>query len=245
LSDVEGGFAVLIVEHERAVPAGLLHEWLRDRGAAIDELRIDVDEREIDAREYDLVVALGSGLAAYDDTIHWIEREKRLLEEAAAADVPVLGICFGGQLLARVLGARCYRASEPEIGWLSVRSDDQSVVPEGPWFQWHFDAFAAPPGATLVAESDVGPQAFVAGRSLGLQFHPEVTPQIVEDWVRLYRHKLDDAGVDADALLDETRRRAESARVMARAFFDGFLEHIAGIPPRHARAAAQAPSRPA
>jgi hypothetical protein len=110
-----------------------------------------------------------------------------------------------------------------------VRSTDPDLVPEGPWFQWHFDSFTVPPGATAIAESDVGPQAFVAGRSLGLQFHPEVTTEIMDDWVREYRHELDGDGVDPDSLLEETKRRATESRRMAWQLFERFLDHVAGL----------------
>jgi len=106
-------------------------------------------------------------------------------------------------------------------------------VPEGPWFQWHFDSFTVPPGATVVADTDVGPQAFVAGRSLGLQFHPEVTTQIMDDWVRVYRHELDGDGVDPDALLAETRRIAGESRARAFQLFEHFLHEVAGIDAPH------------
>jgi GMP synthase-like glutamine amidotransferase len=224
-----GSFRALVVEHERATPGGLVYDWLDDYGAEVEDLRIDVDEREVDPAAYDLIVPLGSEFAAYDDTVPWIEREKRLLERAVDADVPVLGICFGGQLLARVLGGRCYRAEGAEIGWLPVRSRDPELVPEGPWFQWHFDTFTAPPGATVLAESTIGPQAYVAGRNLGVQFHPEVTPQIMEDWVRIYRHELDADGVDPDALLAETYDRAAAARVSSRRLLDTYLEWVAKL----------------
>jgi hypothetical protein len=102
-------------------------------------------------------------------------------------------------------------------------------VPEGPWFQWHFDTFAAPPGANVIAESDAGPQAFVAGRSLGLQFHPEVTPRIMDDWVRVYRHELDAEGVDPDALLEETKRRANESRRMSLQLLERFLDTVARL----------------
>jgi hypothetical protein len=93
----------------------------------------------------------------------------------------------------------------------------------------------------LVAESDVGPQAFVAGRSLGLQFHPEVTTEIMADWVREYRHELDADGVPPDALLEETKRRATESRRMALQLFDRFLDAVAGLGTR-ARVAHTGPS---
>ena len=220
-------FRTLIIEHERVTPGGLIYDWLEDHEAEVDELRIDVDERKIDARNYDLIVPLGSEFPAYDDTIAWVPREMELLREAAAADVAVFGICFGGQLLARALGGRSFRAEASEIGWLPVRSRDSALVPEGPWFQWHFDTFTVPEAATVLAESDVGPQAYVVGRSLGVQFHPEVTPGIMEDWVRVYRHELDADGVDPDALLEETYERAEVARATSLKLLDSFLERVA------------------
>jgi GMP synthase-like glutamine amidotransferase len=222
-------FRALVVEHERATPGGLIYHWLEDYDADVEDLRIDVDEREVDPAAYDLIIPLGSEFAAYDDSVPWIEREKRLLQRAADADVPVLGICFGGQLLARVLGGRCFRAEGAEIGWLPVRSSDTELIPEGPWFQWHFDTFTPPPGATVLAESDIGPQAYVASRNLGVQFHPEVTTSIMEDWVRVYRHELDADGVDPDALLRETYERAESAERSARKLLDSYLEHVARL----------------
>jgi len=206
-----GRLRALIIEHERPTPAGFVLDWLAELGAEVDELKIDIEDRAVDPRDYDLLVPLGSEHPPYADHIPWIPR----------------GICFGGQLLARALGSRCFRADVSEIGWLPVRSRDPELVPEGPWFQWHFDTFEPPPGAVVVAETEVGPQAYVVGRSLGVQFHPEVTTEIMEDWVRVYRHELDDEGVDPDALLAETYERADDARGSSRRLFDAFLERVA------------------
>jgi len=166
----------LIVQHEAPTPPGLVGNWLAQRAARVEILRIDLDDRVPDAREYDLIVSLGSEFPAFDDSVPFIGRETTLIQQAAAGDVPFLGLCFGGQLMARVLGGRSFRAERSEIGWLPVRTNDPQLVAEGPWFQWHFDSFTVPPGAQLIAETDIGPQAYVIGRSLGLQFHPEVTP---------------------------------------------------------------------
>jgi hypothetical protein len=87
----------------------------------------------------------------------------------------------------------------------------------------------APPGATVIAETDLGTQAFIAGRSLGLQFHPEVTPEIMDDWVRAYRHELDDEGLDPDALLEETNRRAQESKRASWQLFEGYLDNVAGL----------------
>ena len=226
----------LILQHEEPTPPGLVTEWLGGYDASVETFRIDADDREVDPTGYDLIVSLGSEFAAFDDTKPFVPREASLLQRAVDAEVPVLGLCFGGQMLARVLGGEVYRSSDSEIGWLPVQSTDPEMVPEGPWFQWHFDTFALPPGATLVAETHVGPQAFVMGRSLGLQFHPEVTTDIMTDWVREYRHELDADGVDPDALLEETKRRAADSKRMSLRLLEWFLRDVARLRPGRSRA---------
>jgi GMP synthase-like glutamine amidotransferase len=222
-------FRALAIQHEQSAPGGYLSQWLDERGATTDVLRMDLDAATVDARDYDLVVSLGSALSAFDDSVAWIDREINLFRAATAAGVPVLGVCFGAQLLARVLGGRAFSSDRSEIGWFQIRTRDPSLVPEGPWFQWHYDTFAPPPGASLVAESPAGPQAFTAGRSLGVQFHPEVTQEIVEGWVRDSARDLDRDGIDLDGLLAETAIRVEEARAAAWRLFDAFLDRVAGL----------------
>jgi GMP synthase-like glutamine amidotransferase len=220
---------VLVVQNEGASPAGLISQWLDEQAADVAVLRIDLEERDVDPRDYQLIVPLGSEFPAYDESRPFVERSRRLLERAVEAEVPILGVCFGGQLLAKVLGGQAFRAPQSEIGWIPVRTHDPDLVSEGPWFQWHFDTFSTPPGARLIAENEAGPQAFVSGPHLGVQFHPEVTPEIMDTWVGTYRHELDDEGVDPDALLQETERRAEDSRRNSQRLLRRYLEAVARI----------------
>jgi GMP synthase-like glutamine amidotransferase len=219
----------LVIEHDPDVPAGLVDEWLADRAAEVDLWRIATDGRDPDPVAYDLIVTLGSEAAAFDDTVPWIGREQRLLRDAVAADVPMLGICFGSQILARALGGRGLRAERAEIGWMAIASSDPSLVPAGPWLQWHRDTFTPPAGATVLANSPAGPQAYTIGRSLGVQFHPEVTPEIVADWVAGSRDELDRERVDADRMLADARALDAENRARAIALFDVFVERVARL----------------
>ncbi len=224
----------LILQHEEPTPPGHVIEWLQGHGAEMEVLRIDLEDPQADPDRFDLIVSLGSEFAAYDDSHEFVKREARLMRRAVDTDVPILGLCFGGQMLARVLGGEVYRGTRSEIGWLPVRTNDPDLVPEGPWFQWHFDVITAPPDATVIAETDLGTQAFVAGRNLGLQFHPEVTPKIMDEWVRAYRHELDAEGVDPDALLEETNRRAQESKRTSWRLLEGYLDGVAGLGSRAA-----------
>jgi GMP synthase (glutamine-hydrolysing) len=221
----------LIVQHEESTPAGLLGEWLVKQNAQIDVLRIDLDERVPDPRDYQLIAYLGSESAAFDDSVPFVQRESELIRQAAEHDVPMLGLCFGSQLMARALGGESFRSKGPEVGWFRVRSKDADLISDGPWFEWHYDSFTLPPGAKLLADTDLGPQAYVVGRSLDLQFHPEVTPEIVDGWVRGHREAGggDVGGVDFDAMQAETARRAPAVRLATMKLFDRFLKRVAGL----------------
>jgi GMP synthase-like glutamine amidotransferase len=219
----------LVIQHDDDGPAGHVSDWLQERGAEQDVYRIGEPERERDPRDYDLIVSLGSEHTAYDDAIPWLGLERRLLAEAAAADVAVLGICFGAQLLARALGGEAMRAARPEIGWVRIDTRAPSLVEAGPWMQWHYDTFTLPAGAVQLAASPAGPQAFALGRSLGLQFHPEVTPEIVASWVDAGRAQLARAGCDPDRLMAQTRELADENRLRAWQLLDAFTDRVARV----------------
>ncbi len=166
-----------------------------------------------DARDATAVVALGSERSVHASSDAWIAAELSYLAAAHAAGVPVLGICFGAQALAAALGGTVSRAAGVEIGWIDVEGDDGYA---GTWFTWHEDVFTPPPGATELAHAASGPQAFAVGASVGLQFHPEVTPAIVDQWLADGR----DAVPDPEPLRRDTAQRADAARERAFALFD-------------------------
>jgi GMP synthase-like glutamine amidotransferase len=211
----------LVLEHESDAPAALLAEWAVDRGVAIEVVPAGAPIPDPVGRPF--LVSLGSEVAAYDDAVPWLAAERAALDRAIERDVPVLGICFGAQHLARVLGGVVGPAARPEVGWLDSQTLAPDVVPPGPWLQWHRDAFTVPPGAELLARSPVCPQAFRIGPHLGVQFHPEVTAAVVEDWTAHFPESIERAGTTVAAVRDGTARYAEDARRRAWALFDAFL----------------------
>ena len=220
--------AALVLEHEADAPAGILGEWARAREIALEVVAVGDGAAIPDPADRRFVVALGSEASAFDDDVPWLAAERVVLDRALALGVPVLGICFGGQHLARALGGTVARAARPEVGWLDVDTLAPEVVPPGPWLQWHRDAFTVPPGAELLARSPVGPQAFRAGPHLGVQFHPEVTPAIALDWATSYPASIDRAGTTLAAVRAGGDAHAADARRRAHALFDAFLAGASG-----------------
>jgi len=218
---VEPAAPALVLEHDQDAPAGLLDAWAADRGVALEV--VAAGEPLPDPAGRPFLVSLGSEASAADDAVPWLAAERAVLDRAIACDVPILGICFGAQHLARTLGGVVAPALRAEVGWLDVESLAPDVVPHGPWLQWHRDAFSVPSGAQLLARSAVGPQAFRWGPHLGVQFHPEVTPAIALDWGTHYPASVTEGGTTLEAVRAGGEAHAAGAQVRAYALFDAFL----------------------
>ena len=208
---------VLFVKQDHASPSGFVGSAFTDLGYDVSEFTV-VPESRYDSPDvtavfpdpggYDAIVFFGSAWSVYDeDTVgSWIGDEIAVARSAMDLGVPVLGICFGGQMLAAAVGGSVSRAPAPEIGWSMVDTSIPGLIDAGPWFQWHFDRFTVPAGVPVLARSALADQAFRVGRTLGLQFHPELTSSVLECWLdNGGAGQLAASGVDAGALLQQTR----------------------------------------
>lgn len=216
----------LVVQHGTLGPPDLLARWLDERGIPMTIHRADEEGAWPDVTHHAFVAVLGSRFSPIDHGEPSVSSTRRAVEQAVEADVPVLGLCFGGQLLASVLGGEVGHVDGgPELGWRTIETDDPERLPAGPWLQWHWHCFTTPPGAEEIARSATGSQAFRHGPHLGVQFHPESTIEVVARWADHDAARLADIGIaDGRALLEEGRSRADEAARNARTLFDGFLE---------------------
>jgi GMP synthase-like glutamine amidotransferase len=229
---------VLFVKQDHASPAGLVGDAFTGLGYDVSEFTVVPRERYYspdvtvafpDPLAYDAIVAFGAAWAVYDVAAigSWIGDEITFTRQAIAGGVPVLGICFGGQMLAAALGGQVTRASHPEIGWNIIESGEPGLIDPGPWFQWHFDRFELPASIPVLARTTLANQAFVAGRSLGLQFHPELTPSVLECWFDVGGEaQLAAQGIDTAALLAQTRSLADGAATRTRELVRRFVRNV-------------------
>jgi GMP synthase-like glutamine amidotransferase len=212
---------VLILQHEPTAPPGNFGEWARERGFEVEVL-MAADRWEVpDLSDYAFVGSLGSPEHSYDEALPWLPRELDFLTAAHESETPVCGICFGSQSLARSLGAETRHADELEVGWIDIDLTGGLAIPPGPWFFWHEDCFAVPEGAELLATTPRGPALFKAGKSWGIQFHPEVFPEALEHWIVHSGRDLDRATLAG--LRHNLETEAEPARERAFVLYDAFL----------------------
>ncbi|HET7119879.1 MAG TPA: type 1 glutamine amidotransferase [Solirubrobacterales bacterium] len=212
---------MLVLQHEPELSAGLFGEWSRERGFELEVRPAQGGWELPDLSDLALICSLGSHDHAFDDAVPWLGRELELLRRAHDAGLPVLGICFGSQALARALGAATGPSPAPEVGWLEAEAPAPEAMPAGPWIFWHEDQFEVPRGGELLARTGIGPAAFRLGSSVGVQFHPELTEEGLEQMIR-----TQGAGVDP-AVLEQMRAgiAAEPEKLRERAWrlYDGLI----------------------
>jgi GMP synthase (glutamine-hydrolysing) len=186
---------ILVVENDSTAPLARLGDWLTDAGAELDLRRAqDGDPLPDELTGYAALVVMGGGMHALaDQAAPWLPPVRELLAEAVAAELPVLGVCLGAQLLAVATGGRLSLGSAPQYGAQLVAKRQAAAT--DPLFRelpitpdvvhWHTDEVSAlPPGAVqLAAAPDCEQQAFRVGRlAWGIQFHIETTPEVVRAW---------------------------------------------------------------
>jgi GMP synthase-like glutamine amidotransferase len=216
----------LVIANRGDDDAGHVGERLIQHGYSL-EIAYRDGEDAIDPAGADLVVLLGSDWSVYWDKVsNHVEREAAVAREVIASDTPMLAICYGAQLLSHALGGSVERARLTEIGWFEVSSEDPMLAPPGPWFEFHVDTFAPPPGAEVFATSDAGPQAFWLGRTLALQFHPEVSTQIIRRWGDDSASEAVEYGIDFEALYAQSEQLAEENRERCYTLVDTFLDRV-------------------
>jgi GMP synthase-like glutamine amidotransferase len=182
------------------------------------------------------------GPMSVNDDLPWIPPVLALVREAVARDVPVLGHCLGGQLMAKALGGQVTRAAIKEIGWGDVRLEDAVEAPG--WFgsqraaflsfHWHGETFTIPPGATRILSSPwCANQAFSLGKHLGLQCHIEMTEYLVRTWCRSGEREIREsdspAVVSVEAILADLEPRLEALHQVADSVYARWVRGLVGV----------------
>ena len=227
---------VLIIEQDAELPGhGLLGERIDHAGVErVSTNAWSDDLSTLDPTAYSAIVAMGGKPSAFDiETYPWLPGVEDLMLRAIAVDTPLLGLCLGGQVLARALGAEVRIGDVGEYGWYEISPAPEAAtdpvlgalrVPSGS-LSWHRDVFELPEGATRLASSPAAPnQAFRFGSSSwGLQFHPEVEPDVFNLWQSNHPGSAELTGLTPEVLKATVFNGCAESRAWRSELFDRFL----------------------
>ena len=225
---------ILSIQNTEIETLGNFKELFESDGYRIETINVKKDKIPQEPDKYAGIVILGGYMSAYE-TLPYLNEEQDLIRNANHLQVPLLGICLGSQLIARALGGKVYKGKQKEIGWFDVviNNEGKNDIFKGianeniKVFQWHGDIFKLPNSAILLASSNLYPQAFRLGKSIGILFHLEVTSQMIHNWIQNYGHEMNEVGISTDVILDGRNSEFESLANSCKVVYANFSKMIA------------------
>ena len=183
--------------------------------------------------EYDAIFILG-GPMSVNDNFDYLLEQKKLILSCFNLGTPIFGICLGSQLIASSCGGKVFRGPKKEIGWGEVRitSKGQSSIfgnildNKIRVFHWHGDTFTLPKEAEILSESDLYIQAFRFKNAIGIQFHLEVTKNMIQNWIRKYHKELKNEDLSRDELVDELDKNVSELESISKIVYLNFKSMI-------------------
>lgn len=220
---------ILSIQNTEIETLGNFKELFESDGYIIETVHVEKDNIPKELDKYAGIVILGGYMSVYE-YLPYLNEELVLINRANKLHVPLLGICLGSQLIAEALGGRVYKGKQKEIGWYDVviNKEGRNDIFRGisnsniKVFQWHGDTFTLPSSAVLLASSNLYPQAFRLGSSVGILFHLEVTSRMIHEWTNDYGSEMKEVGVSLDDILDGKNSEFDSLANYCKVVYENF-----------------------
>jgi GMP synthase (glutamine-hydrolysing) len=199
---------ILCIQNIACETLGTLEDLMRSEGYDISKIQAIKDPIPKSAKEFSAIIILGGPMSVYDG-IKYLNEEKGLIRDAIQRKIPTLGICLGSQLIAEAIGGMVHKGIKKEIGWHKVTLTEKGLnslfkglnKTHFKVFQWHGDTYTLPPKTEILAYSNLYPQAFRFGTAYGLQFHLEVTTDMIRSWLREYNKEITEERLRTEEIL--------------------------------------------
>ncbi len=183
--------------------------------------------------DFDAIFILGGPMSA-NDRFDYLLKEKQLIVNSLRLGIPVLGICLGSQLIAESCGGNVYPGAKKEIGWNSVDITEEGKnslfknIPDREIrvFQWHGDTFALPENSEVLSYSSLYLQAFKHKTAYGIQFHLEVTHDMIFNWIREYREEISSENIDKQELIFDVEKKVTDLHKRSKTVYKNFISLI-------------------
>jgi GMP synthase (glutamine-hydrolysing) len=225
---------ILILQNALTDPAGYLGEQLQEKAIVYDACK--VEEEALPApNSYAAIIALGGPQHLYERKKYpYFDVEEAMIRQIVQQDIPFLGVCLGGQMLASAFNGEVKRHSETEIGFYDIPLTAEGIVDPlyagfpgyHTTFHWHEDTFDLPEGSILLASNSITTnQAFRYGRrAYGIQYHIELTPEMLQEWMSHVDSQEEALDKDlVDAILQDSQRQFALYRAHTRLMLENFL----------------------
>ena len=224
---------ILSIQNISCETLGTLEDFLESDGYVLDKVLAPEDPIPQSAIEFSAIILLGGPMSVYEG-IPYLTKEQFLIRDAYRRNIPVLGVCLGSQLIAGALGGTVFRGAKKEIGWYVVKITDKGLdnlfkgfeQKELGVFQWHGDTYTLPRNAVVLAYSDLYPQAFKIGSAYGLQFHLEVTADMIKVWTDEYREEIKREGIELEKIIARNSDEMEELNKKCSLVWSNFSEII-------------------
>lgn len=229
---------VLVLKHISCEGPGRLQDYADQQGHHLEVIDLEAGQTIPNLKGYQVLVVLGGPMNVYEEEkFPWLKTENTLIQSALAEEIPYLGLCLGGQLLAKAGGGRVTQNPGKEIGNFTVELSQEGVADplfngfskQIPVFQWHGDTFSDIGGGVSLAYSVLcRQQAFRLGRwAYGLQFHVEITLAQCREWFDVYneevKREMEREGLDPAAIVEEFGRREPQYVELSQKLFHNFF----------------------
>lgn len=227
---------VLVIQNCDTEGIGSYEQHLLDNKINYDIIHVNRDEKFPPLKHYDFFIVGGTPISVNEIKKHdFLLKEWNYLKEVVSSNKPYLGICFGAQLLAKLMGANVRRNPIREIGGYEVELTSvgkKDSVFHGfpsrfPVFQWHADTFDLPIGAKLLAKGkDCFNQAFRFRKALALQFHLEINSEEAKKWAHAYREELDSVNKSIQQVVSECKSREHRMNNLSYQLLNNYFRYV-------------------
>ena len=230
---------ILVIEHVKVEGPGTIESYLKKKRVPLKTIALyDQQKFPKDFSGIEAVISMGGPMNVYEeDKFLFLKDENVFIKKVLDEEIPFLGVCLGSQLLAKACGARVIKSPVKEVGWFKVRltregkADELFKNVDGTFhvYHWHEDMWELPESGTLLAASDSCPhQAFKIGKNAyGVQFHVEVTGEIIADWCDAYFKSKDaEKKKKAKDMIDVYKDKEVSFLKRADVIYDNFMRII-------------------
>jgi GMP synthase (glutamine-hydrolysing) len=220
---------VLSIQNIECESLGSFKDFLLSDGFRITKVLSTKQKIPGNIKDFDAIFILGGPMSA-NDKYEYLKKEQQLVVDSLQLEIPVLGFCLGSQIIANSCGGKVYKGSKKEIGWGSVDITDvgknslfKDVIDKKiEVFQWHGDTFDLPNDAKTLSCSDTYIQAFEYKTAFGIQFHLEVTKQMILEWMQEYQQEILDEKINKQDLLFNIDDKVKELNKYSKIVYDNF-----------------------